>query len=111
MIQAIQEVGDRSGKSGGAGPDNEEKKSDSIVQESHKQVVDYLQKRVKDEPFGGLSVDLSSPPEQKLKQESDVPVATEKDDTMLSGSKRLRLEAFNAVKKGEIANCVEFAFL
>jgi len=34
-----------------------------------------------------------------------------KDEAVLVGSKRLRLEAFNAIKKGEIDNSVEFAYL
>ena len=66
---------------------------------------------MKGERFGGLKVDLMKPLKQHSKHEGDCVVATEKDDTILAGTKRLRLEAFNAVKKGEITNNVEYAFL
>ena len=65
-----------------------------------------MELRKKGEPFGGLKVDLK-PLKQRSKQDRE---AAEKEDAALAGSKRLRLEAFNAVKKENIANNVENAF-
>jgi len=67
---------------------------------------------VRGEPFGGLALATlsceSRSDEGSLVEDS----ATYKEGAKsLAGTKRLRLEAFNAVRKGEITNSVDYAFL
>ena len=73
-------------------------------------MIDYLERRAKGEALGGLSLQvIEEQPKEGSKNENSA--KSKKDEPELAGKKRLRLDAFNAVTKGEIVNSVEFAFL
>ena len=75
---------------------------------SHDKAISYLEKRAKGLPINETTV-------ANVQEEQGAQAAAENsnagDSVMLAGKKRLRPLAFNAIKKGELKNTVELAYL